>query len=72
MIPFGDIMLPVIGLVAVGLLIVGVKLFFPVGTENPGVFAHVAIGAVPAGDTGGRSCKHQGNTASRCSFENSG
>ena len=28
MIPFGDIMLPVIGLVAVGLLIVGVKLFF--------------------------------------------
>ncbi|HOO86490.1 MAG TPA: SPOR domain-containing protein [Synergistales bacterium] len=27
-IPFGDIMLPVIGLVAVGLLIVGVKLFF--------------------------------------------
>lgn len=27
-IPFGDIMLPVIGLVAVGILIVGVKLFF--------------------------------------------
>ena len=36
MIPFGDIMLPVIGLVAVGLLIVGVKLFFLSGPKNPG------------------------------------
>ncbi len=33
-IPFGDIMLPVIGLVAVGLLIVGVKLFFLSGDRN--------------------------------------
>lgn len=32
-IPFGDIMLPVIGLVAVGLLIVGVKLFFLSGDK---------------------------------------
>lgn len=32
-IPFGDIMLPVIGLVAVGLLIVGVKLFFLTGEK---------------------------------------
>lgn len=32
-IPFGDIMLPVIGLVAVGLLIVGVKLFFLSGEK---------------------------------------
>jgi cell division protein FtsN len=36
MIPFGDIMLPVIGLVAVGLLIVGVKLFFLSGPKTPG------------------------------------
>lgn len=36
MIPFGDIMLPVIGLVAVGLLIVGVKLFFLSGPKAPG------------------------------------
>jgi len=34
-IPFGDIMLPVIGLVAVGLLIVGVKLFFLSGPKAP-------------------------------------
>ena len=33
-IPFGDIMLPVIGLVAVGLLIVGVKLFFLSGPKT--------------------------------------
>ncbi|NLB84333.1 MAG: hypothetical protein GX791_08845 [Synergistaceae bacterium] len=40
-VPFGDIMLPVIGLVAVGLLIVGVKMFFLPGdkstTYNPPV-----------------------------------
>lgn len=34
-IPFGDIMLPVIGLAAVGLLIVGVKLFFLSGPKIP-------------------------------------
>ena len=33
-VPFGDIMLPVIGLVAVGLLIVGVKLFFLSGDKS--------------------------------------
>ncbi len=33
-IPFGDIMLPVIGLVAVGLLIVGVKMFFLSGDKS--------------------------------------
>ena len=33
-VPFGDIMLPVIGLVAVGLLIVGVKMFFLSGDKN--------------------------------------
>ncbi len=36
MIPFGDIMLPVIGLVAIGLLIVGVKLFFLTEPKIPG------------------------------------
>ncbi len=38
MIPFGDIMLPVIGLVAVGLLIVGVKLFFLSGPKTQGYY----------------------------------
>lgn len=33
-VPFGDIMLPVIGLVAVGLLIVGVKMFFLSGDKS--------------------------------------
>ena len=33
-IPFGDIMLPVIGLVAVGLLVAGVKLFFQPGSDR--------------------------------------
>jgi len=28
MLPFGDLMLPIIGLIAVGLLIVGIKFFF--------------------------------------------
>ncbi|MGI6252630.1 MAG: SPOR domain-containing protein [Aminivibrio sp.] len=41
MIPFGDIMLPVIGLVAVGLLIVGVKLFFLTEPKVPGYTAVV-------------------------------
>ena len=34
MLPFGDIMLPIIGLVAVGLLLVGIKLFFLSGTPT--------------------------------------
>jgi len=38
-IPFGDIMLPVIGLVAVGLLIVGVKLFFSYRRKIYAVYA---------------------------------
>lgn len=35
MLPFGDIMLPIIGLVAMGLLLVGVKMFFLSGTPTP-------------------------------------
>lgn len=35
MFPFGDIMLPVIGIVALGLLVVGIKMFFlPANSEN--------------------------------------
>lgn len=39
MFPFGQLMLPVIGVVAIGLLVIGVKLFFFAGPESPVIVA---------------------------------
>lgn len=39
MFPFGQLMLPVIGVVAIGLLVIGIKLFFFSGQETPMIVA---------------------------------
>ncbi len=54
MLPFGDLMLPIIGLIAVGLLIVGIKFFFlsgPVREAHKPVIAQETTNTTPTSST---------------------